>query len=572
MSDTDLVSLLLKNNEVVSASLSREDEQQETAHFTLRVGELEFQLIMKLPDDFPRSLPKVILEQPSQHGLYGKFHDHVNWEGDLCYIDKGVEIFVDESASLSNIIKEVVERVGKTLNESLKGDLTNFFDEFEGYWRGIHEIRSVHLLDSIGCNYEVLSATVCNKRNIRKIYKEPLEKSYGFIEAKEATRLGLVFHIPLAPRSFPPTPKCLLDVEYVRGLFNQAHDEETFCAAQQVGKITRNRKRKARSRFIPQHFGLLFSMPRPSGGRSLWGVEVKGRSRTSFLTKSVTEKWQVTPLRVKRHYPEYLIERGGSDLQSVSVAIVGCGAVGSRVVELLIQAGVQKLTLVDNDNLSEENIYRHLLGGAYTGFPKVNGLMHHLSYRFPKVRLTAENCSREEWIKKNELNDFDLVIDATGDITGMRALNDYMFKLNNPIPVIYTFVEPYSLGGHALFVPGDEQGCLNCFITADQKGPRVNCLLLEPYQVISKDMLGCSSFVPFTATDSFDTASLATRLGLEALQGNVITPTYRCWKGTKEFAEKSSLKVKRWFDQMTPDKINQSWKRLAKKGCDVCKE
>lgn len=43
-------------------------------------------------------------------------------------------------------------------------------------------------------------------------------------------------------------------------------------------------------------------------------------------------------------------------LESTPVAIIGCGAIGKRVAEMLAQAGTTRLTLVDPDTIDTENL------------------------------------------------------------------------------------------------------------------------------------------------------------------------------------------------------------------------
>ena len=51
--------------------------------------------------------------------------------------------------------------------------------------------------------------------------------------------------------------------------------------------------------------------------------------------------------------PKYFAEVGQK-----RVCVIGCGAVGSIVVELLVKIGIKKLYLIDFDNFEKENIYK----------------------------------------------------------------------------------------------------------------------------------------------------------------------------------------------------------------------
>ena len=64
---------------------------------------------------------------------------------------------------------------------------------------------------------------------------------------------------------------------------------------------------------------------------------------------------------------------GVKRLQSATVMVVGCGAVGSFVIEALARTGVGNLILIDFDRVEESNINRQLFAlGSTIGLPKVS--------------------------------------------------------------------------------------------------------------------------------------------------------------------------------------------------------
>lgn len=65
-------------------------------------------------------------------------------------------------------------------------------------------------------------------------------------------------------------------------------------------------------------------------------------------------------------------------LASKSVAVVGCGAIGSFTADGLVRAGVQNLTLQDGDVLRPGNLIRHLCGDAEVGLPKPEAVRQKL--------------------------------------------------------------------------------------------------------------------------------------------------------------------------------------------------
>ena len=94
------------------------------------------------------------------------------------------------------------------------------------------------------------------------------------------------------------------------------------------------------------------------------------------------------------------------------VAICGLGGLGSRVVELLVRAGVGHLRLVDDDRVEATNLNRQLYFMDQLGQYKAEALVASLRRITPYaelvpriLRLTAENIPQE-------LAGYDLIVEA----------------------------------------------------------------------------------------------------------------------------------------------------------------
>lgn len=61
-------------------------------------------------------------------------------------------------------------------------------------------------------------------------------------------------------------------------------------------------------------------------------------------------------------------------LGAASVAIVGCGGVGSNVAAMLLRSGVRRLTLVDFDRVAPDNLNRQLFFAEQIGQLKTEAL------------------------------------------------------------------------------------------------------------------------------------------------------------------------------------------------------
>lgn len=108
-----------------------------------------------------------------------------------------------------------------------------------------------------------------------------------------------------------------------------------------------------------------------------------------------------THLAVRGSLPEALRDR--------RILLIGCGALGSVIAELLIRKGLQHLTLVDGQTLEVGNLRRHMLGLDHVDSPKAAALAEHLN----NLSLFARVVSKDDFMP--EVLQHDIVIDATAN-------------------------------------------------------------------------------------------------------------------------------------------------------------
>jgi len=106
-----------------------------------------------------------------------------------------------------------------------------------------------------------------------------------------------------------------------------------------------------------------------------------------------------------------------TDLARQQVAIIGCGAVGSYVADLLYREGVRHLNLIDGQLLRPGNVIRHLAPPRLAGLPKADAVKQVLlSYELGGDHIQAKQSKIETPGQALEILDSsDLVIDATAD-------------------------------------------------------------------------------------------------------------------------------------------------------------
>ncbi len=242
---------------------------------------------------------------------------------------------------------------------------------------------------------------------------------------------------------------------------------------------------------------LVLGVPRPKGGKGLVGLEYREVSGGNPLLRGVSP-----------HPPRFVVfERrdravtmarveAAVDLRKKHVALAGCGAVGGHIASLLGRAGVGRLTLIDPDKLQTENTFRHALGRSAIGDPKVYALKRELTSKVPYLEINVHSRNIEDVIEMRalDLEMTDLLIYATGDITVGLHVNEQIRGLTRRPALLFTWLEPYGLGGHAL-LHGDAARrragllCLSLRLAARRQGEAQSRRLRGPRTAIREGRL-----------------------------------------------------------------------------------
>lgn len=122
-------------------------------------------------------------------------------------------------------------------------------------------------------------------------------------------------------------------------------------------------------------------------------------------------------------------------LQNSTVAILGCGGVGSYVAEGLVRSGIGHIVLVDPDTIAPSNLNRQLMTDTTNiGELKVNILKDRFSKINPHLKIDLLPIFFEE-SNSNELFSFslDYIVDAIDSVKSKLHLICEAKRLNIPI-------------------------------------------------------------------------------------------------------------------------------------------
>ncbi len=130
----------------------------------------------------------------------------------------------------------------------------------------------------------------------------------------------------------------------------------------------------------------------------------------------VSENWHRNDVSTRGKLPE--------SLASSKVLILGAGAVGSAMGELLTRAGVDDITFMDGDQLKIGNLVRHTLGLDEIHERKAAALAGRLNLASPHAKVESiDGCfppTEEE--AREKVQQCRIVLDCTGDDAVLRQL------------------------------------------------------------------------------------------------------------------------------------------------------
>ena len=156
-------------------------------------------------------------------------------------------------------------------------------------------------------------------------------------------------------------------------------------------------------------------------------------------------------------------ETGQEKLNQKHVLIVGAGALGSAVAEMLVRAGVGTISIVDRDYVDWSNLQRQQLYSekdAKNETPKVIAAKNRLQEVNSEINVLEYIMDVEASTLEQLIDGIDLIIDGTDNFDIRLIINDIAQK--HSIPWIYGSCVG-SFGMTYTVIP-DETPCLQCLL------------------------------------------------------------------------------------------------------------
>ena len=168
-------------------------------------------------------------------------------------------------------------------------------------------------------------------------------------------------------------------------------------------------------------------------------------------------------------------DAGQARLSSAHALVVGCGALGSVIIDALARAGVGRLTIIDRDIVESTNLQRQLLyteSDAIDGIPKAAAAARAVAAINRQVKVDARIEHFDAASARALTGDIDIVLDGLDSFETRYLLND--LAVSRDIPYVYGGAVATS-GTSFTILPGDGP-CLRClFPDAPPPGTTATC-------------------------------------------------------------------------------------------------
>lgn len=523
----------------------------------VKIGDSVATIIIGFQRFFPYNKPLYFIEQ---WNLFG-FIPHIEPDGYICYIQE--DNLVLDSKNPSGIINSTLESTIETINRSKDGlNHDDFLNEFESYWNK-HETKR-KLFSGFIHTEEVIKIRIgiCDKvKALGNNDKQIAELIYR-ITRKKLTRFDNAIYIPIKEgqvKKPPPYDKFWNHKDILNFVYASTCKEK-------INELLGNK--------ISKDEYIVLGIPKPNNQKALACVVYRTKKDKVHPLLNLDSNLVPEPVLIESIAQEVIVPRGGgnNNLNQKKVLLVGCGSLGSQIACDIARTGIGFINVCDYDSLKYENIYRHALGNEYVGQNKAEAIKLFIEKQMPFTNVKAFHYRVENIISNEDFENlnYDALVITTGNPTINLYINQIIKTNYTQIPVIYTWIEPYGIGGHALLTAKNNKGCYNCLYDEKLHNKASFAHYNQPSS-FAKNIAGCGSlYVPFSYLDTTRTSNLAVRLLVSYLTGKEIGNPLLSWKGNSELFEKEGFLLSVRYNEQTEEIMFENRYKYVNELCQDC--
>lgn len=503
---------------------------------TVPISDYEVELFCNLGPHFPYEFPSIYISREMWETLPSMPHKYTN--GSICTFDKNIAI-----PNYSKPVELAVETISKAVNILIDGiggtNKLDYMDEFLDYWKTRDHEPMQFFVDDLSkpCQLSYI------KNNNGVIIGNDIDK---LVDIHIATLGDAIkesvkgFLIPTTGNKSRIIPKTDLD----------------FLKLAKENSIYWNQL----NNFIQQHINsisfFVVIAENNKEGEKLYGWKFNGPGiphgfRKGHVNLTIAFNKSNNPgkaIVINNCSQSRIYTRGGDgrDVVIKRVCTIGCGSLGSYILEALMNCGTESFILVDNDILTYDNIARHYAGYCYVGLPKVDAIKTKLRLHNPNIKCDAIFSNAFDFLKKQstDINNCDLLVVAVA----YTPLEHYIIEMVNSgtitVPTLIIWTEPYAIAGHAILI-NTSMGIFDELFDSDTKEYQYG-VVRNPEQ-FNKRESGCqSSYMPYSA---FSVKTMVFRI-LEPCIKNYIGngKNYRfTWIGELSHARMKGIRISDYY-------------------------
>ena len=504
------------------------------------------------------------------------FLPHIDKQGKICLFEtEGVLI----DWNLSGILIQSLYRAQNILQDGILGkNSEDFIKEFELYWNQLPQSRLARFVVPLEENSQnvkcVIKPVMQRKKEKQSEYLKRLCSSPIYIgedsKSLERWKLGNVSIVNAAyfivyPQDniIPPDIRKSVSLNYLNCLLEMVPENDVFKI---LSKLSKNKV-------------IVFAIKQPMGVTNYIGFLVKGGCLERCQGRCVFSNAEhLQPLVVSRSDKKYLLKRTSEDeveIDKKKILVVGCGSIGGHLICELAKSGYEDITIVDDDILSEENIFRHTLGMEYVSKYKCVALEEYIRKNIPEVSIKSLAEKFEDAVLEEnlELNAYDLIISATGNHNLNRWINSFVIEHKVNTPVVYAWNEVYGIGNHVAYIKYGNEGCYECLFGRDEETDEIydKSSYCASGQKITQNAGGCGkNYVPYGDAISLKTVLMCLDVVKDLLENSVKSNLLISEKGNDSYFRNQGLKTSGRYNRQKESKKKIFGCQFVNKKCGVC--
>jgi hypothetical protein len=500
------------------------------------------ELLLCLPKTFPDKFPEVYVSENTHRQIYPI--PHLDNNRLLCTFDPGESS--PNSDKPDEIVKEVIARAIKTVEEGISNtNSSDYKDEFSAYWRLESDVKFLSFctppdeksylkLIRFSKKWQYYSGIIVKKVEDAQSWCESLHVTW------DRNNISNVLYLPIEDFGNPPFPSTIKELYDRLGKFSPLALKklESFYGGQDNNHLVMFALAAGTDIILA-----MLHLPRLSD-KKIPGFRL-GKAPHKLLINHYKHD-RIIRFEIDRADSKRLFYRGGGRTyvaDNVSVSMIGCGSIGSALASTLVKTGLNTIYLIDPEELTIENIARHYCGMADIGFKKADILSQRLREHFPHIQCTpyAGDILHLLLEDNSVLDKYSLNIVAVGSLPVERRLNALLQRKSIISPMLFIWVEPLLVAGHALFVNPNSPGCYECLLDENLD---MKYMVIGDGSSFLKREAGCqTSYIPYASLEIDYFVNIVARFIISILNGELLDSTILTWIGDIEHFRESGYKT-----------------------------